>query len=89
MPAIQRPNPRHAIGLACALCVVFALSAALSACSKPKLPEQDMPPDPQAAPPTTLNEAIQQPIDQAKAVRDATEDAAKEQRKAIDDATSE
>jgi hypothetical protein len=89
MPASQRPNHRDAFGLACALSVVFALSVALPACSKPKLPDQDMPPDPQAASPTTLNEAIQPPIDQAKAVREATEEAAMQQRKAIDDATSE
>ncbi|MBP6749116.1 MAG: hypothetical protein KA144_05715 [Xanthomonadaceae bacterium] len=87
-----------------ASCVPFALllCAALAGCSKPKVPEQDVPPAPQSDPaastasaaaaaqsPTTLNEAIHQPIDDAKAIRKATEDAATEQRRAIDEATSE
>ncbi|MCC7249657.1 MAG: hypothetical protein IT473_13630, partial [Lysobacter sp.] len=75
-----------------ASCVPFALllCAALAGCSKPKVPEQDVPPAPQSDPaasaaaaaqsPTTLNEAIHQPIDDAKAIRKATEDAATEQR---------
>lgn len=82
------------VRLSCAL----ALCAALLACAKPKVPEQDVPPAPQsdaatAAPaaqsPTTLTEAIHRPIDDAKATRKATEDAAVEQRHAIDAATGE
>ncbi len=75
------------------------ICAMASACSKPKAPEQDVPPAPQsgaaastapaAQSPTTLNKAINRPIDDAKAIRKATEDAATEQRRAIDEATSE
>lgn len=79
------------------LSLALAMCAALAACSKPKVPEQDVPPAPQsgatptaaAQSPTTLNEAIHQPIDDAKATRKATEDAAVEQRRAIDAATGE
>lgn len=79
----------------------FVLCAALAGCSRPNVPEQDVPPAPQSSPttsaaptdaaqsPTTLNEAIHRPIDDAKAIRQATEDAATEQRRAIDEATSE
>ena len=71
---------------------VFAC-AALTSCTKPKVPDQDVPPDPQAATsavpanPTSLNDAIHQPIDEAKAVREATEEDAKKQREKIDAAT--
>jgi hypothetical protein len=57
------------------------------------MPEQDVPPDPQAAAaatpanPSSLNEAINQPIDDAKALRDAHEDEAKARREDIDAAT--
>ncbi len=79
---------------ACALSL--ALSTLLGGCSKPKPPEHDQQPKPQSAadaatpatpPPTPLREAIQQPLDEAKAAKQATEDAGQDQRKAIDDAT--
>jgi hypothetical protein len=76
---------RGSCGLAFALCAGFVLTG----CTKPKVPDQELPPDPQAAAPTSLNESIQQPIDEAKAVREATEAAANTQREAIDAATSE
>lgn len=75
-----------ALPIACAL--------ALGACSKPKPPDPEKPPEPQAtaatpapAQATELREAIQQPIDQAKAASEATDAAAKRQREAIDAAT--
>jgi hypothetical protein len=73
-----------------ATAVFFALAAS-AGCSKPKVPEQDIPPTLKSADtaPATMTEAIHQPIDQAKAVRETTEDAATEQRKAIDAATDE
>jgi hypothetical protein len=73
----------------------LALVCALAGCSKPKVPEHDDPPEPQAAGTATptdaqateLREAIRQPIDRAEATRKATEDAAQRQREAIDAAT--
>jgi hypothetical protein len=68
-------------------------SLVVTACTKPKVPEQDVPPDPQAATPatpanpTSLNEAINQPIDDAKALREAHEDEAKARREDIDAVT--
>lgn len=70
---------------------VFCALAASAGCSKPKVPEQDIPPQMKSTEtaPTAMTEAINQPIDDAKAVRKAAEDAATEQRKAIDTATKE
>ena len=65
----------------CALSAAFAVSAG---CSRPQAPDPDTPPEPQA---TQLRDAIQQPLDQAEAVKQATEDAAKAQRATIDEAT--
>lgn len=62
---------------------------ALASCSKPKVPDQEVPPDPQSTAPASLTQAINQPIDDAKAIRQATEDAASDQRQAIDTATGE
>jgi hypothetical protein len=69
-----------------ATCAVFV---ALAGCSKPKAPDQGVPPASQSAAPTNLTEAINQPIDDAKDIRKATEDAASDQRQAIDAATDE
>lgn len=73
-----------------AVVAVPFLLCALAACSKPEPPSHDAPPDPQAAAaaqPGALQEAIRQPIDQAKDVRAQTEQAGQDQRKTIDDAT--
>jgi hypothetical protein len=76
-----------------AVVAVPFLLCALAACSKPEPPSHDAPPDPQAAAPAAvaqpgaLQEAIRQPIDQAKDVRAQTEQAGQDQRKTIDDAT--
>ncbi len=66
--------------------VLAALSATLlgaSACSKPEPPATDQPPEPQAQH-TELRDAIQQPIEQAKSVEKAMQDAADRQQAEID-----
>jgi hypothetical protein len=52
-----------------------------AACSKPEPPEKERPPEPQA---TELRDAIQQPIDRARAAEDQVRKAAAQQRAAID-----
>ena len=64
----------------------------LQGCSKPKLPDHDDRPEPQAslaevAPPTQLREAMQKPTDKAEAAQASVDAAAEAQRKAIDAAT--
>ena len=69
---------------------LLAVCAGLMGCSKPKVPDHDDPPEPQAAaaaPPTQLREAMQKPIDKAEAAQADVDAAAERQRKAIDDAT--
>ena len=62
---------------------VFAIAivACCAACSPPPKPPTDQPPEPQA---TQLRDAIQAPIDKAKAVEGQVQDAADAQRKAIE-----
>ncbi|MBP6215826.1 MAG: hypothetical protein KA391_00355 [Luteimonas sp.] len=61
----------------------IAIVACCAACSPPPKPPTDQPPEPQA---TQLRDAIQAPIDKAKAVEGQVQDAADAQRKAIEDA---
>ena len=64
------------------------LGLGLSAC-KPEPPPTDEPPKPQAtAEATELRDAIQQPINQAKAVESAVQEAADKQQAEIDAAAS-
>lgn len=62
------------------------LMSAVAAC-KPEPPPLEQPPEPKAATATELRDAIKRPIDQAKAVEAATQEAAEKQRAAIDAAT--
>ena len=67
----------------------LSLLLACGACSKPEPPKKDQPPEPQAqtAPVEThteLRDAIQAPINRAKAVEPEVLDAAKKQRDEID-----
>jgi len=65
-----------------AICQLVAATM-LAACSKPEPPPRDQPPEPQAQH-TELRDAIQQPIDQAKAVEKSVQDAADRQQAEID-----
>ncbi len=65
---------------------VIAISAGLlllacAACSKPEPLPTEQPPEPQA---TQLRDAIQAPIDKAKAVEGTVQDAADKQKAAIE-----
>lgn len=68
-------------------CLVLSL-AGLAAC-KPEPPPTDEPPEPQAAAAgnTELRDAIQKPIDQAKAVEGTVQESADKQSAEIDAAT--
>jgi hypothetical protein len=69
-------------------CLALSL-AGLAAC-KPEPPPTDEPPEPKAvaAEHTELRDAIQKPIDQAKAVEDTVQEAADKQSAEIDAATN-
>lgn len=72
-----------------AMSLLIACSG-LTGCSKPKVPDHDDPPEPQAAAaaqPTQLREAMQKPIDKAQAAQGEVDAAAERQRAAIDAAT--
>jgi len=62
---------------------LFATLSGASACSKPEPPPTDQKPEPQAQH-TELRDAIQKPIDQAKAVEKSVQDAADRQQAEID-----
>ena len=68
------------------ICLI-ALGLGLSAC-KPEPPPTDEPPKPQATEATQLRDAIQQPINQAKAVESAVQEAADKQQAEIDAAAN-
>ena len=57
-----------------------ALALSTGACRKPEPPPTDQPPEPQA---TELRDAIQAPIEKARAVEDTVLEAAEQQRAAI------
>lgn len=82
---------RHAfIFRAITAMALLAGCAGLIGCSKPKVPDHDDAPEPQAAaaaPPTQLREAMQRPIDKAKSAQGEVDAAAERQRAAIDTAT--
>ena len=61
---------------------VVLLAAICGACTQPVQPPTEQKPEPQAH--TELRDAIQRPIDKAKAVEGAVQDAADQQRAAID-----
>ena len=64
----------------CALLLLWLCGA----CSKPRPPEKEQPPEPQAAQHTELRDAIGRPIEKAEAVEADVLDAADRQRAAID-----
>lgn len=63
--------------------VSIALCAVLASCSKPRPPETERRPVPQA---TQLRDAVRAPQDKARATQDAVDDAARQRDAAIDDA---
>lgn len=66
------------------------LGLGLAACSRPQPPPTDEPPEPQATAAANrgLSDAIQQPIDRAKSVEGTMQEAADEQRAAVEAATN-
>ena len=68
------------------ICLI-ALGLGLSAC-KPEPPPTDEPPKPQATEATQLRDAIQQPIDTARAVEATVQEAADKQQAQIDAAAN-
>lgn len=86
-PRLPHAGRRLAAGLA--LCALM-----LAACSKPAPEQPENPPAPQAAAATPedakatqLRDTIQAPLEQAREVKQASEDAATQQRAEIDAAT--
>lgn len=65
--------------------VACALALTLAACGKPRPPEKEQPPEPQAH--GALREAVRAPIERAKQVDAEVQKAAEAQRAAIDAAT--
>ncbi|KAB8190458.1 hypothetical protein FKV24_008575 [Lysobacter maris] len=68
------------------------LLALLAACGKPRVPDKEHPPEPQVEAAdnggtTAMRDAIQAPIERARAAEQAVQDAADAQREAIDAAT--
>lgn len=61
--------------------LLLALAVAAAGCTRPTPPPTEQPPEPQA---TELRDAIQAPIERARAVEGAVQDAADAQRAAID-----
>ena len=58
------------------------MALACAGCNRPPPPPPDQPPEPQAN--TQLGDAIQAPIERAKAVEDVVQDAAETQKAAIE-----
>lgn len=86
----MRPSPyRNAV-------ITFALLSsafALTACSKPEMPDHEQRPEPQAAPvatpPSALRETMQRPVDKAQAAEDATAAAQQQRDDALNAATGD
>lgn len=67
------------------LALAATLALGIAACSPPpETPPVDDPPEPQA---TALRDAINEPLDRARAAEDTLQQAADAQRQAIDDAS--
>ncbi|HEY5780708.1 MAG TPA: hypothetical protein VIT66_02400 [Lysobacter sp.] len=63
------------------ICGIVVAVALMAGCSKPKPPEKDRPVEPQA---TQLRDAIQAPIEKARQVEGDVQEAADQQRAAIE-----
>lgn len=86
---MSRSVRRNAI----AALVLLSCSVALAGCGKPKIPDHDDRPEPQAVPaaqaPSALRQTMQRPIDKAKAAEDATAAAEAKRDEALNAATGE
>lgn len=60
------------------------LAVLLAACSEPRAPDREQPPEPQAARHDDLKRAIDRPLDRARQAQAAIDAAADAQREAID-----
>ena len=67
---------------------LFFESMLLAACQR-ELPDTERPPEPQATTHTELRDAIQQPLDKARAVEQTLQQAADQQRKQVDAAEAD
>ncbi len=69
------------------LCLALTAALSLGACSEPEAPDKEQPPEPQASTAgdaTDMRDAIQAPIDKAKAAEQAIQDAAQAQDAAVE-----
>ena len=83
-PLPAAPRRLRAARLLPGLCLL----ALLAACQR-EMPDTERPPEPQATTHTELRDAIQQPLDKARAVEQTLQQAADQQRKQVDDAEAD
>lgn len=74
-------TPQRIVPTATARLASAALLCALAACAKPQPPDKERPVEPQA---TQMREAIERPIEQARSTEHAVDEAAQQQRAAIE-----
>ena len=83
-PLPAAPRRLRAARLLPGLCLL----ALLAACPR-EMPDTERPPEPQATTHTELRDAIQQPLDKARAVEQTLQQAADQQRKQVDAAEAD
>ena len=83
-PLPAAPRRLRAARLLPGLCLL----AILAACQR-EMPDTERPPEPQATTHTELRDAIQQPLDKARAVEQTLQQAADQQRKQVDAAEAD
>ncbi len=83
-PLPAAPRRLRAARLLPGLCLL----ALLAACQR-EMPDTERPPEPQATTHTELRDAIQQPLDKARAVEQTLQQAADQQRKQVDAAEAD
>ena len=83
-PLPAAPRRLRAARLLPGLCLL----ALLAACQR-EMPDTERPPEPQATTNTELRDAIQQPLDKARAVEQTLQQAADQQRKQVDAAEAD
>ena len=83
-PLPAAPRRLRAARLLPGLCLL----ALLAACQR-EMPDTERPPEPQATTHTELRDAIQQPLDKARAVEQTLQQAAEQQRKQVDAAEAD